>query len=66
LHIKHENVDGKLRVCCGDTLAVATCPSVSTLSIVPVGKYGRMKVNERAMYLQQYNTTIRHKHTFSC
>ena len=34
------------------TLAVAICPSLSTLSIVPVGKYGKMKVNDLAKYLQ--------------
>ena len=34
------------------TLAVAICPSVSTLSMVPVGKYGMMKWKERAKYLK--------------
>lgn len=27
-------------------IAVATCPSVSTRSIVPVGKYGRINVSD--------------------
>ena len=34
------------------TFAVTTWPSLSTLSIVPVGKKGRMSRNDRTRYLR--------------
>ena len=41
------------------TAAVATCPSVSTRSIVPVGKYGRINVKERVRYLKRNPNVIK-------
>ena len=41
--------EGQQNIPC--TLAVATWPSVSTRSMVPVGKYGRINLNDLARYL---------------
>ena len=46
-----QNIKGRLL-----TDAVATCPSVSTRSIVPVGKYGIINVTEWAKYLHLSTT----------
>lgn len=46
------------------TFAVATCPSVSSLSIVPVGKYGTIAVNDLANNLDEivfnFTYTVNH------
>ena len=41
------------------TFAVATCPSVSSLSIVPVGKYGTIAVNDRANNLDEIEFNLK-------
>lgn len=41
------------------TFAVATCPSVSSLSIVPVGKYGTIAVNDRANNLEEIEFNLK-------
>ena len=41
------------------TLAVGICPSLSTLSIVPVGKNGRITRRERIKYLLKQAVMVR-------
>ena len=45
----------------GLTVAVTICPSWSILSIVPVGKKGRMTRKERIKYLQTAEQKYVHK-----
>ena len=54
-----KTISSKLITHPGNTFAVATWPSVSSLSIVPVGKYGTIAVNDRANSLWECKQMIK-------